>query len=221
MIVLRSDKLKNTILDLGSRLNEILQVLNEMYAINLDNETVNKLIRELRSKSSSARYTKGGTNVTSKVGDIEVIYVLTASGYKDIIRDAINYYTNVLMAIKQVTEFSEKLGIGDNYTVIIDGSSIDVIIGYSLPDVSDLPLLTLSNIKEMAEIPSVLVGITGLTADELAKVMVTIDKLISSMSTGSNSFETVVKISDINYPEPFKKIEELIGGTHDHRDQEI
>ncbi|WP_243678323.1 hypothetical protein [Vulcanisaeta distributa] len=167
MIVLRSDKLRDIVLDLGNRLNEIMQIINEIYAYNPDNELMSKLTRELRGKSS-ATYVKGDSNITTKVDDIEVIYVLTANGYKEVIRDAINYYTNVLMSIKQVMEFAEKLGVNDEYLVMIDDSSIDVIIGYSLPDMSDTSLLYLPSIKETTEVPSILNGIIGLTADELA-----------------------------------------------------
>ena len=211
MIVLRNDKLKDVILDLGNKLNEVMQIINEVYAYNPDNEPMNKLIKELRSRSQ-VTYVKGNANITTKVDDLEVTYALTANGYKDIIKDIINYYTNVLMSIKQAMEFTEKLGVSDEYVVMIDDSSIDVIIGYSLPDMSDTSLLYLPNIKETVEIPSVLGGIIGLTADELAKIMKMIDDAILAINDNSRAFETTIKLSDINYPEQFRKIEEAIGG---------
>ena len=211
MIVLRNDKLKDVILDLGNKLNEVMQIINEVYAYNPDNELMNKLIKELRSRSQ-VTYVKGNANITTKVDDLEVTYALTANGYKDIIKDVINYYTNVLMSIKQAMEFTEKLGVSDEYVVMIDDSSIDVIIGYSLPDMSDTSLLYLPNIKEAVEIPSVLGGIIGLTADELAKIMKMIDDAILAINGNSRAFETTIKLSDINYPEQFRKIEEAIGG---------
>ena len=212
MIVLKSDKLKDVILDLGNKLNEVMQIINEVYAYNPDNELMSKLIKELRSKSQ-ATYVKGNANMTTKVEDLEVIYVLTANGYKDAIKDAINYYTNVLMSIKQAMEFTEKLGISDEYVVMIDDSSIDVIIGYSLPDMSSTSLLYLPSIRETIEIPSVLGGIIGLTADELARAMKMIDDAISAINGNSRAFETIIKLSDVNYPEEFRKIEEVIGGS--------
>ncbi len=212
MIVLRSDRLRDIALDLGNKLNEIMQVINEIHAYNPDNESVNKLIRELRSKSS-ATYIKGSMNITTKADDIEVIYALTASGYKEAIKDAINYYTNVLMSIKQAMEFTEKLGMSDEYVIIIDSTSIDVVVGYSLPDVSDTAILHLPNIRELTEVPSILSGISGLTADELAKIMKIIDETISAINNNSRNFETIVRLSDINYPEQFRKIEEVIGGS--------
>ncbi|ADY02009.1 hypothetical protein VMUT_1808 [Vulcanisaeta moutnovskia 768-28] len=211
MIVLRSDRLKDIVLSLGNRLNEILQVISEIYAYSPDNETMNKMIRELRSKSP-ATLVKGNTNVTTKIDDIEVIYTLTANGYKDAIRDAINYYTNVLMSIKQAMEFTEKLGVNDDYVIIIDDASIDVVIGYSLPDMSETSLLYLPNIRETTEIPSILSSIVGLTADEVARLMKMIDEIISSISNNSRNVETIVKLDNINYPEPFRKIEEEVGG---------
>ena len=212
MIVLKSDKLKDVILDLGNKLNEVMQIINEIYAYNPDNEFMSKLIKELRSKSQ-ATYVKGNANMAIKVEDLEVIYVLTANGYKDAIKDAINYYTNVLMSIKQAMEFTEKLGISDEYVVMIDDSSIDVIIGYSLPDMSGTSLLYLPSIREMIEIPSILGGIIGLTADELARAMKMIDDAISAINGNSRAFETIIKLSDVNYPEEFRKIEEVIGGS--------
>ena len=212
MIVLKSDKLKDVVLDLGNKLNEVMQIINEIYAYNPDNEFMSKLIKELRSKSQ-ATYVKGNANMTTKVEDLEVIYVLTANGYKDAIKDAINYYTNVLMSIKQAMEFTEKLGISDEYVVMIDDSSIDVIIGYSLPDMSSTSLLYLPSIREMIEIPSVLSDIIGLTADELARAMKMIDDAISAINGNSRAFETIIKLSDVNYPEEFRKIEEVIGGS--------
>ncbi|GAB6943915.1 hypothetical protein JCM14467A_06970 [Vulcanisaeta sp. JCM 14467] len=212
MIVLKSDKLRDVILDLGNRLNEVMQIINEIHAYSPDNEFANKLIRELRSKSQAA-YVKGNTNITTKFEDVEITYVLTANGYKNAIKDAINYYTDMLMSIKQAVEFAEKLGISDEYTVMIDDSSIDVIIGYSLPDMSNASLLHLPSIKEVTEIPSVLSGVIGLTADELARVMKTVDEAISTIGGSSRTFETIVRLSDINYPEPFRKIEEVIGGS--------
>ncbi|GAB6947349.1 hypothetical protein JCM16161A_14790 [Vulcanisaeta sp. JCM 16161] len=211
MIVLRSDRLRDIALDLGNKLNEIMQIINEIYAYNPDNETINKLIRELRSKSQTT-YVRGNSSTTTKVDDVEVIYVLTANGYKEVIRDAINYYTNVLMSIKQVMEFAEKLGIDDDYIVMIDDTSTDVVIGYSLPDMSDTSLLYLPSIRETTEVPSILSGIVGLTADELAKIMKMIDDAISAINNNSRSFETTIKLSDINYPEQFRKIEEAVGG---------
>ncbi|WP_252900217.1 hypothetical protein [Vulcanisaeta sp. JCM 14467] len=124
MIVLKSDKLRDVILDLGNRLNEVMQIINEIHAYSPDNEFANKLIRELRSKSQAA-YVKGNTNITTKFEDVEITYVLTANGYKNAIKDAINYYTDMLMSIKQAVEFAEKLGISDEYTVMIDDSSIE------------------------------------------------------------------------------------------------
>ena len=210
--MLRSDKLRDVVLDLGNKLNEVMQIINEMHAYSPDNELANKLIRELRGKSQAA-YVKGNANITTKFEDIEITYVLTANGYKNAIKDAINYYTDMLMSIKQAVEFAEKLGISDEYTVMIDDSSIDVIIGYSLPDMSNASLLHLPSIKEVTEIPSVLSGVIGLTADELARVMKTVDEVISTIGGSSRTFETVVRLSDINYPEPFRKIEEVIGGS--------
>ncbi len=52
-----------------------------------------------------------------------------------------------------------------------------------------------------------------MTTDELAKVMIAVDNVISVISSGSRNFETVIRLSDVNYPEPFRKIEELIGGS--------
>ena len=212
MIVLRSDKLRDVALDLGNKLNEVMQIINEVYAYSPDNELMNKLLKELRGKSQ-ATYVKGNVNITTKVEDFDVIYVLTANGYKDAIKDAINYYTNVLMSIKQAMEFTEKLGIGDEYVVMIDDTSIDVIIGYSLPDVSNTSLLYLPSIRETVEIPSILGGIIGLTADELAKIMIIINDVISAINSNSRVFETIIKLSDVNYPEEFRKIEEVIGGS--------
>ncbi|WP_252900216.1 hypothetical protein [Vulcanisaeta sp. JCM 14467] len=88
-----------------------------------------------------------------------------------------------------------------------------MIIGYSLPDMSNASLLHLPSIKEVTEIPSVLSGVIGLTADELARVMKTVDEAISTIGGSSRTFETIVRLSDINYPEPFRKIEEVIGGS--------
>lgn len=204
--------MRDLALDLGNRLNEVMQVINEIHAYNPDNESMSKLIRELRSKSS-AKYVRGSMNVTVKDGNMEVVYVLSASGYRDAINDVINYFTNILMAIRQVIELTEKLGINDEYVTIIDDSSIDVIIGYPLPDITNTSLLQLPSIEESVEVPSVLSGITGLTADELAKVMIMIDNALSAVGKSSRSFETVVRLDDINYPEPFKKVEELIGGA--------
>ena len=110
-------------------------------------------------------------------------------------------------------EFTEKLGISDEYVVMIDDSSIDVIIGYSLPDMSGTSLLYLPSIRETIEIPSVLGGIIGLTADELARAMMMIDDAISAISGNSRVFETIIKLNDVNYPEEFRKIEKMIGGS--------
>ncbi len=38
-----------------------------------------------------------------------------------------------------------------------------------------------------------------------------IDDAISAINSNSRSFETTIKLSDINYPEQFRKLEELIG----------
>ena len=212
MIILRSDKLKDIILELGNKLNEILQFINEIHAFNPDNELINKLTKELRGKSAVTSI-KGNSNITSKANDLEVIYVLTADGYKNIMRDAINYFTNILMSIKQVIEFTEKLGIVDEYAIFIDDSSVDVIIGFLPPDMSEMPLLHLPSIRESIEIQSVLGNITGLSAEELGSVMKLIDELLSSVKNNLKQIETTIEINNINYPDPFKKIEEEVGGA--------
>ncbi len=212
MIILRSDKLKDIILELGNKLNEILQFINEIHAFNPDNELINKLTKELRGKSAVTSI-KGNSNITSKANDLEVIYVLTADGYKNIMRDAINYFTNILMSIKQVIEFMEKLGIVDEYAIFIDDSSVDVIIGFLPPDMSEMPLLHLPSIRESVEIQSVLGNITGLSAEELGSVMKLIDELLSSVKNNLKQIETTIEINNINYPDPFKKIEEEVGGA--------
>ncbi|MGC8542513.1 MAG: hypothetical protein ACP5NQ_01125 [Vulcanisaeta sp.] len=212
MIVLRSDKLKDIILELGNKLNEILQFINEIHAFNPDNELINKLSKELRGKSAVTSI-KGNSNITSKANDLEVIYVLTADGYKNIMRDAINYFTNILMSIKQVIEFTEKLGIVDEYAIFIDDSSVDVIIGFLPPDMSEMPLLHLPSIRESVEIQSVLGNITGLSAEELGSVMKLIDELLSSVKNNLKQIETTIEINNISYPDPFRKIEEEVGGA--------
>lgn len=212
MIVLSSNKLKDIALDLGNKLNEIMQVINEIHAYNPDSEFLNKSIRELRNRYT-ATYVKGNVNMTMRDGNMEVTYVLTANGYKDAIKNIVDYFADMLMAIKQVMEFTEKLGLNDEYVVMMSDSSIDILIGYSLPDMSNTPLLRLPSIRETAEVPSILGGFAGLTADELAKVMIAVDNVISVISSGSRNFETVIRLSDVNYPEPFRKIEELIGGS--------
>lgn len=212
MIVLSSNKLKDIALDLGNKLNEIMQVINEIHAYNPDSEFLNKSIRELRNRYT-ATYVKGNVNMTMRDGNMEVTYVLTANGYKDAIKNIVDYFADMLMAIKQVMEFTEKLGLSDEYVVMMSDSSIDILIGYSLPDMSNTPLLRLPSIRETAEVPSILGGFAGLTADELAKVMIAVDNVISVISSGSRNFETVIRLSDVNYPEPFRKIEELIGGS--------
>jgi len=212
LIILRSDKLKDIILELGNKLNEILQFINEIHAFNPDNELINKLTKELRGKSAVTSI-KGNSNITSKANDLEVIYVLTADGYKNIMRDAINYFTNILMSIKQVIEFMEKLGIVDEYAIFIDDSSVDVIIGFLPPDMSEMPLLHLPSIRESVEIQSVLGNITGLSAEELGSVMKLIDELLSSVKNNLKQIETTIEINNINYPDPFKKIEEEVGGA--------
>ncbi|MGC9153283.1 MAG: hypothetical protein ACP5GY_06065 [Vulcanisaeta sp.] len=212
MIVLRSNKLKDIILELGNKLNEILQFINEIHAFNPDNELINKLSKELRGKSAVTSI-KGNSNITSKANDLEVIYVLTADGYKNIMRDAINYFTNILMSIKQVIEFTEKLGIVDEYAIFIDDSSVDVIIGFLPPDMSEMPLLHLPSIRESVEIQSVLGNITGLSAEELDSVMKLIDELLSSVKNNLKQIETTIEINNISYPDPFRKIEEEVGGA--------
>ncbi|GGI68747.1 hypothetical protein GCM10007112_02200 [Vulcanisaeta souniana JCM 11219] len=212
MIVLRSSKLMDIVAEFGNKLNEVLRTIEENHAYNPDNDLMNRIIRELRSKGA-ATLVKGNASIVSKVNGIEVTFVLTADGYKNIMRDIVNYYTNILMSIKQVLELTNKLGVSDEYTVIISDSAIDILIGYSLPDLSETPLLSIPSVKETIEIPSVLSNVTKMTADEVAKIMVQIDNVISSLGNISSRIETVIKLDDIEYPEPFKVIEKKVGGV--------
>ncbi|BDR91992.1 hypothetical protein Vsou_10850 [Vulcanisaeta souniana JCM 11219] len=198
--------------EFGNKLNEVLRTIEENHAYNPDNDLMNRIIRELRSKGA-ATLVKGNASIVSKVNGIEVTFVLTADGYKNIMRDIVNYYTNILMSIKQVLELTNKLGVSDEYTVIISDSAIDILIGYSLPDLSETPLLSIPSVKETIEIPSVLSNVTKMTADEVAKIMVQIDNVISSLGNISSRIETVIKLDDIEYPEPFKVIEKKVGGV--------
>ncbi|WP_229709715.1 hypothetical protein [Vulcanisaeta souniana] len=210
--MLRSSKLMDIVAEFGNKLNEVLRTIEENHAYNPDNDLMNRIIRELRSKGA-ATLVKGNASIVSKVNGIEVTFVLTADGYKNIMRDIVNYYTNILMSIKQVLELTNKLGVSDEYTVIISDSAIDILIGYSLPDLSETPLLSIPSVKETIEIPSVLSNVTKMTADEVAKIMVQIDNVISSLGNISSRIETVIKLDDIEYPEPFKVIEKKVGGV--------
>ena len=211
-MVLRNDRLREVALELGNWINEVLQLINGIHAYSPDKDLVNRLARDLRD-SSKTSFTRGNPVITSKVGSIEVVYVLTASGYRDVMLEVINYYTNLLMAIKHVMEVAEKLGIDNDYTVFIDGSSIDVVIGYSIQDVSRTPLFELSSLRESIAIESVLGSVAGLRADELADVMNALDNAISAVSNNSLRLETVIKLDNINYPSPFRDLESKLGGA--------
>lgn len=211
-MVLRNDRLREVALELGNWINEVLQLINGIHAYSPDKDLVNRLARDLRD-SSKTSFTRGNPVITSKVGSIEVVYVLTASGYRDVMLEVINYYTNLLMAIKHVMEVAEKLGINNDYTVFIDGSSIDVVIGYSIQDVSRTPLFELSSLRESIAIESVLGSVAGLRADELADVMNALDNAISAVSNNSLRLETVIKLDNINYPSPFRDLESKLGGA--------
>lgn len=200
----------DVVTEFGNKLNEMLQVIEENHAYNPDNDLINRIIRELRNKGA-ATLVKGNASITSKVNGMEVTYVLTADGYKNIMRDIVNYYTNILISIKQVLELTNKLGVSDEYTVIISDSAIDVLIGYSLPDLSGTSLLSLPNVKETIEVPSVLNNINKMSADEYAKIMGLVDNLFSSLGNTSKRIETVVKLDSIEYPEPFKVLEKKVG----------
>ncbi|MCG2879784.1 MAG: hypothetical protein L7H00_01075 [Vulcanisaeta sp.] len=211
-MVLRNDRLREVALELGNWINEVLQLINGIHAYSPDKDLVNRLARDLRD-SSKTSFTRGNPVITSKVGSIEVVYVLTASGYRDVMLEVINYYTNLLMAIKHVMEVAEKLGVDNDYTVFIDSSSIDVIIGYSIQDVSRTPLFELSSLRESIAIESVLGSVAGLRADELADVMNALDNAISAVSNNSLRLETVIKLDNINYPSPFRDLESKLGGA--------
>ncbi|MFP3216046.1 MAG: hypothetical protein RXP99_01995 [Vulcanisaeta sp.] len=211
-MVLRNDRLREVALELGNWINEVLQLINGIHAYSPDKDLVNRLARDLRD-SSKTSFTRGNPVITSKVGGIEVVYVLTASGYRDVMLEVINYYTNLLMAIKHVMEVAEKLGINNDYTVFIDGSSIDVVIGYSILDVSRTPLFELSSLRESIAIESVLGSVAGLRADELADVINALDNAISAVSNNSLRLETVIKLDNINYPSPFRDLESKLGGA--------
>jgi len=212
LIILRNNRLREIDLELGNWINEALQLINEIHAYNLDKDLVNRLARDLRDRSKTL-FTRGNPVITSKVGNIEVIYVLTASGYRDIMLEVINYYTNLLMAIKHVMETAEKLGVNNNYTVFIDSSSIDVVIGYSIQDMSEIPLFKLSSLRESIAIESVLGSVAGLRIDELADVVNAVNDAISAISSNSLRLETVIKLGDINYPSPFRELESKLGGA--------
>jgi hypothetical protein len=209
--VLTNNRLRDVVLELGNEINDTLQLINDIHAYNPDNDLMNRLLKELRGKST-ASLTKGNPQITTKAGGLEIIYAVTANGYRDVMKEAINYYTNALMAIMQVMEIMAKLGVDDDYVVFMDGSTIDVVVGYSMQDLPRSPLLQIPNLKEKVAIESLLGSITGLRADEIAGLINAIDNAILTINNNSLHVESAIKLDSIEYPSPFKELESRLGG---------
>nr|KJR71620.1 MAG: hypothetical protein TU36_06930 [Vulcanisaeta sp. AZ3] len=210
MIILAGNKLREIALELGNKLNEMLQVINRIYAYNPKEEALSNVVKDLRGKTR-ATLARGNAQIISRVGGLEVTYVTSAYGYREALRDLVNYYTNVLMTIKQAIELLDKLGVTDDCVVIIDETSVDVIIGYSLPDTSEILLPELPSITERADVKSVLSEfVAGLTADEYAKVIKKLDEAMSVMSSEADVIDSIVKLENINYPKQFVELESKV-----------
>ncbi|MFB6470367.1 MAG: hypothetical protein TU36_003925 [Vulcanisaeta sp. AZ3] len=210
MIILAGNKLREIALELSNKLNEMLQAINRIYAYNPKEEALSNIVKDLRGKTR-ATLARGNAQIISRVGGLEVTYVTSAYGYREALRDLINYYTNVLMAIKQAIELLDKLGVTDDCVVVIDETSVDVIIGYSLPDTSEILLLELPSITERANVKSVLSEfVAGLTADEYAKVIKKLDEAMSVMNSEAYVIDRIVKLENINYPKQFVELESKV-----------
>jgi hypothetical protein len=210
LIILAGNKLREIALELSNKLNEMLQAINRIYAYNPKEEALSNIVKDLRGKTR-ATLARGNAQIISRVGGLEVTYVTSAYGYREALRDLINYYTNVLMAIKQAIELLDKLGVTDDCVVVIDETSVDVIIGYSLPDTSEILLLELPSITERANVKSVLSEfVAGLTADEYAKVIKKLDEAMSVMNSEAYVIDRIVKLENINYPKQFVELESKV-----------
>jgi len=67
--VLTNNRLRDVVLELGNEINDTLQLINDIHAYNPDNDLMNRLLKELRGKST-ASLTKGNPQITTKAGDL-------------------------------------------------------------------------------------------------------------------------------------------------------
>lgn len=210
MIVLTSNNLGGLVQRLGDSLNEYMRELGRVHAYTPDAGVLRELVRGLERLGGRPVATRGSPVISSRRGNVEVSIVATASGYRDVLGAVINYYTNVLMTLRQVVEYLGKLGVTGDYTIIIGDNGSNVIVGYTLPDMTGTPLLELPSIRTITSLESVLTRVSGLGSEELGAVARAIDSVLAGVRP--MVVDRVVRLDGLEYPVEIRRIRELLGG---------
>lgn len=198
-------------MELGDPINKLLERINKTTSIGSDN--INLLTKEIKSKFKDATITKGnGFYNTKTKGDFEVQYVLSASAYLSVLRDIINYYTNLLMMIKQTHDIITMLNIELEAPIIIDKGhdTVDILIGPNLPNTQFL--MEVPWIIEKEEIPTILNEIKGLSPEEKTEISNLLDQYLTELNKGIIMVETTIDVNNYAYPDKIKKAEEVLQG---------
>lgn len=212
MIILKSDDLEKIVTELGNSINEALIRLSNIPLFDVEND-INAVIKELKSKFRDTNIVRGNGlyNMKNKT-DLEVQYVFSAGAYLSVLKDVVNYYTDLLMMLKQVYDIMEKLSIKSGITIIIDKghNTVDLLVGSEMP--STYFLIESPRIIEKEEIPSILDNIKGLSPEEKREISDLIDQFMVNTNKEVIIKETTINVNEYEYPDKIKKAKEILQG---------